>query len=99
MEYVILICPTETCGIPCKVPTHIYEQAKQNPDRWIWCPNEHRFHYAESEADRLRKRIEEHQQTINNLRAALDQERADNMKLTKRVSYWTGIAHRKPKRG
>jgi hypothetical protein len=47
-----------SCGIVFAMPDSLMRKLKENGD-WLFCPNGHRQHFCETEADRLRKMLEQ----------------------------------------
>lgn len=85
-------CATLECGVVFGLPEHIYNQAKENPGRWFWCPNGHRQHYSRDALAELRAEVERKQATINRLSGSVTQR-------DKTISYWRGIVTRLKNRG
>jgi hypothetical protein len=45
-----------TCGVVFGMPDHMLRARRKDGD-WFYCPSGHKQHFAESEADRLRKQL------------------------------------------
>jgi hypothetical protein len=43
------------CGINYLVPTAKIKGCKEDAGNWFYCPNGHKWHFSESEADKLRR--------------------------------------------
>lgn len=46
------------CGTLFAMPQHLLKTFRGDPSRWFYCPNGHKQHFSQSEADRLRKELE-----------------------------------------
>ncbi|MBN3756051.1 hypothetical protein G3N95_24125 [Paraburkholderia sp. Tr-20389] len=47
-----------SCGVVFAMPDQLKNQLRQSGD-WFFCPNGHRQHFAQTEADRLRALLEQ----------------------------------------
>ena len=90
MQWTILQC--KTCGIQYQVP-EIFMTGKHESGDWWYCPNGHRWHYAETNADKERRRAECAEQELarvleqrNKARRSLTAQKGVNTRLRKRVS-------------
>lgn len=93
---VTVTCSRAECGVEYLIPRHIYQQARELGDkRTIHCPNGHACHYAVSEAQRLRKRVDELERHLANALADGASARSHLTVAGRRTAYWKGIAHRK----
>lgn len=65
------------CGVPFAMPTELDNSFRKDSSKWFYCPNGHKQHYSESEADKLKRQLEkEKQEKEHQLRC---RERAENM--------------------
>jgi hypothetical protein len=46
------------CGIHLAIPSNLYRNAHETSQE-VYCPVGHKFHWSESESDRLRKKLEQ----------------------------------------
>lgn len=65
-------CCDLSCGVVFGVPDHVYAQARSSKDRWFHCPNGHKQHYVETDADRLRRMVEELERRLADARGSRD---------------------------
>ena len=65
------------CGIGFAVPDNLLRHA-HNDGQTIYCPLGHSVHWAETEAMRLKKRLEQEERRASSLTSQLDQERASH---------------------
>jgi len=61
------------CGVPFAMPADLLGWFREHEDRWFWCPNGHQQHFSESEATRLKRKLEEKEAALQRARAARDQ--------------------------
>lgn len=61
-QYEFRCCPT--CGIEYAAPKTFMEECRKDPNQWFYCPNGHKRHFSESEADRLRRERDQLKQRI-----------------------------------
>jgi len=47
------------CAVTFAMPDRLQRAARADAEVWFFCPNGHRQHYSESEAMRLRKKLDE----------------------------------------
>lgn len=76
-QYEFRCCPN--CGIEYAAPKTFMEECRKDPSIFFHCPNGHKRHFSESEADRMRKerdrlaqRIAERDDRIKQLREQAD---------------------------
>ena len=86
------------CAIPFAMPASFQREARKDPDVWFWCCAGHRQHYAESEADRLRKKLAAAQRRAASAEetAARQRERAEGAERS--ASAYKGVATRMRRR-
>lgn len=94
---VTVTCIHRSCGVVFGIPEHIEAQARRDPERGVICPNGHTFIYKDGDPERLRKRIAELEQTVERWKASKENEERRTALAQRRVSYWKGIAHRRPR--
>lgn len=70
-ELTVLDC---WCGMPHAIPTRLYNEARKRSSVTVYCPLGHTYGWHESEADRLRKRLESAERRENATRDLLDHE-------------------------
>ena len=58
------------CGVRWLLPQAIIDHARTDPEKWFYCPNGHRWHFAESNEDHLRR---ENQRLIQRLAERADE--------------------------
>jgi predicted nucleic acid-binding Zn-ribbon protein len=90
-------CADLSCGVEFGIPEHVERQARGNSSRVVHCPNGHRFYYADSEPEKLRKRIEQLEQSMKNWSASCEAAELRTERALRTARYWQGIAHRKRK--
>jgi hypothetical protein len=84
-----LVVTTCWCGIKYAVPDNLLRHA-HNDGQVIYCPLGHKCHWAESEADRLRKKLEREQAMSTRRLADLDRQRAATEHEKARVRGYQG---------
>lgn len=98
MSLVWRTCVASTCGVQHKIPEHIDQQARKLGDkRTVYCPNGHPTVYVESEADVLRKQVEQLKRQVADLQELRSARSKDVSAALRLASYWKGIAHRRPR--
>jgi hypothetical protein len=99
-DLVTRVCPDLRCGVRYAIPQHIYDQAKSVGDkRSYWCPNGHAAVMTETNEDRLRKQVEDLKVSQAYLNERWAEACKEALQLRRRIAYWRGIAHRKPRAG
>lgn len=65
------------CGIALAIPENLLRHA-HNDGQVVYCPLGHQFSWSETEAKRLKKRLEQEERRASSLMAQLDQEKASH---------------------
>lgn len=88
-------CANVECGVDFSIPDHIWNQIRRiGNDRWIYCPNGHRSHWAKSEADELEAKVADLEARLESMRSLKNTMEGEISGLHRTISYWKGIAHR-----
>lgn len=81
------------CGVVFGMPSDLQERFVNDPDKYFYCPNGHRQHYAESREERLRKEAERKLQNrenelanVTSLKIQLENQLKKEQRKTKRLS-------------
>jgi len=74
-----------SCGIVFAMPEPLMTKLRQNGE-WFYCPNGHRQHFAQSEADRLRVLLEEANRSKTQLAEDYAKLQREHRRLTKRIT-------------
>lgn len=85
------------CGIPFGLPTNLRD-ARYADGGGFYCPNGHRISWSETEADRLRKKLDEAELTATRRLASIDRLKAERDHEKARVNGYKGQLAKTKKR-
>jgi hypothetical protein len=96
--YSLAVCPNKECGVRSYIPDYIEAQAlKLGVERKLFCPNGHVYHFVQSDLDRMQDQISALNRRLTEAKSRSDSYEFQYETQKKKVSYWKGIAHRKPR--
>lgn len=89
--YALVCC---TCGVSFAMPEMLYDMARQDHNRWFWCPNGHTQHFTgQTAAEKLQEHLDTERRRSGRLAAERDQvqarlraQKGQNTKLRKRIA-------------
>lgn len=86
------------CAVPFAMPDSLQREARKDPDQWFWCPNGHKQHYAESEADKLRRQLEASRLRADRAETTARRQRERAQAAERSATAYKGVATRQRNR-
>ena len=93
----LVVWECSDCGIVYGIPESFADSCRASGRRY-YCPNGHSLGWNETDADRLRKKLEAEERRSSSRLAALDQARADRDRAERRVTAMKGVVTKTKKR-